>query len=81
MISIYGTKWFKAGSYRYYSPKITKMLYVIFKETDNLEARQKQIEEPGPLSDNEKMYLGMMEPPTAKKALAEYEKNQKKKKV
>ena len=77
MISMNGTQWLKAGTYRYYTPKINKMLYVIFKETDNLEARQKQIEEPGPLSDNEKMYLGMMEPPTEKKALAEYEKNAK----
>ena len=70
MISMNGTQWLKAGTYRYYSPKITKMLYVIFKETDNLEARQKQIEEPGPLSDNEKMYLGMMEPPTEKKSIS-----------
>ena len=77
MISMNGSQWFKAGSYRYFSPKITKMLYIVFKETDNLEERQKQIEEPGPLSDNEKIYLGMMEPPTDKKALAEYEKNSK----
>jgi len=77
MISMNGTQWLKAGTYRYYSPKVNKMLYVIFKETDNLETRQKQIEEPGPLSDNEKMFLGMMEPPTEKKALAEYEKNAK----
>ena len=77
MISMNGSQWFKAGSYRYFSPKITKMLYIVFKETDNLEERQKQIEEPGPLSDNEKIFLGMMEPPTDKKALAEYEKNSK----
>ena len=77
MISMNGTQWLKAGTYRYFSPKITKMLYVIFKETDNLETRQKAVEEPGPLSDNEKIYLGMMEPPTEKKALAEYEKNAK----
>ena len=77
MISMNGTQWLKAGSYRYYSPKINKMLYVIFKEADNLEAREKMVEEPGPLSDYEKMYLGMMEPPTEKKALAEYEKNSK----
>ena len=64
MISMNGSQWFKAGSYRYFSPKITKMLYIVFKETDNLEERQKQIEEPGPLSDNEKIFLGMMEPPT-----------------
>ena len=77
MISMNGTQWLKAGSYRYYQPKINKMLYVVFKETDTLEMRQKQIEEQGPLSDYEKMYLGMMEPPTEKKALAEYEKNSK----
>ena len=77
MISMNGTQWLKAGTYRYFSPKVTKMLYVVFKETDNLEARQKQIEEQGPLSDNEKIFLGMMEPPTEKKALAEYEKNAK----
>ena len=77
MISMNGTQWLKAGSYRYYQPKINKMLYVVFKETDTLEMRQKQIEEQGPLSDYEKMYLGMMEPPPEKKALAEYEKNSK----
>ena len=77
MISMNGTQWLKAGSYRYYQPKINKMLYVIYKETDNLEAREKMVEEQGPLSDYEKMYLGMMEPPTDKKALAEYEKNSK----
>ena len=77
MISMNGTQWLKAGSYRYYQPKINKMLYVVFKETDTLEMRQKQTEEQGPLSDYEKMYLGMMEPPTEKKALAEYEKNSK----
>ena len=77
MISMNGTQWLKAGTYHYFSPKINKMLYVIFKDTDNLEAREKQMEEPGPLSDNEKMFLGMMEPPTEKKALAEYEKNAK----
>ena len=77
MISMNGTQWLKAGTYRYFSPKINKMLYVIFKDTDNLETREKQMEEPGPLSDNEKMFLGMMEPPTEKKALAEYEKNAK----
>ena len=74
MISMNGTQWLKAGTYHYFSPKISKMLYIVFKETDNLEARQKFIEEPGPLTDNEKILLGMMEPPTEKKALAEYEK-------
>lgn len=54
MISMNGTQWLKAGSYRYYQPKITKLLYIIFKETDTLEMRQKSIEEVGPLSDNEK---------------------------
>ena len=77
MISMNGTQWLKAGAYRYYTPKINKMLYTVFKETDNLEARQKIIEEPAPLTDNEKIFLGMMEPPTEKKALAEYEKNAK----
>ena len=77
MISMNGTQWLKAGSYRYYQPKITKLLYIIFKETDTLEMRQKSIEEVGPLSDNEKIYLGMADPPTEKKALAEYEKNAK----
>ena len=74
MISMNGTQWLKAGSYRYYQPKISKLLYIIFKETDTLEIRQKQIEEPGPLNENEKILLGMAEPPTEKKALAEYEK-------
>jgi hypothetical protein len=77
MISMNGIQWLKAGSYRYYQPKITKLLYIIFKETDTLEMRQKSIEEAGPLSDYEKMYLGMAEPPTEKKALAEYEKTSK----
>ena len=77
MISMNGTQWLKAGSYRYYKPKVNKLLYVIFKETDTLEMRQKAIEEVGPLSDYEKIYLGMQEPPTEKKALAEYEKNSK----
>ena len=58
-------------------PKVTKLLYIKFNETDTLEMRQKSIEEAGPLSEYEKMYLGMMEPPTEKKALAEYEKNSK----
>ena len=74
MISMNGTQWLKAGSYRYYQPKISKLLYIIFKETDTLEMRQKQIEELGPLNENEKILLGMAEPPTEKKALAEYEK-------
>ena len=74
MISMNGTQWLNAGSYRYYQPKISKLLYIIFKETDTLEMRQKQIEEVGPLNDNEKILLGMAEPPTEKKALAEYEK-------
>ena len=77
MISMNGTQWLKAGSYRYYKPKVTKLLYIKFNETDTLEMRQKSIEEAGPLSEYEKMYLGMMEPPTEKKALAEYEKNSK----
>ena len=77
MISMNGTQWLKAGSYRYYQPRVNKMLYIMFKETDTLEMRQKSIEEVGPLSDYEKMYLGMMEPPTEKKALVEYEKNSK----
>jgi hypothetical protein len=77
MISMNGTQWLKAGSYRYYKPKVNKLLYIVFKETDTLEMRQKAIEEVGPLSDYEKMYLGMQEPPTEKKALAEYEKNSK----
>ena len=77
MISMNGTQWLNAGSYRYYQPKVTKLLYIIFKETDTLEMRQKLIEEQGPLSDYEKIYLGMMDPPTDKKALAEYEKNSK----
>ena len=41
MISMNGTQWLKAGSYRYYKPKVNKLLYVIFKETDTLEMRQK----------------------------------------
>ena len=77
MISMNGTQWLKAGSYRYYQPRITKLLYIVFKETDTLEMRQKSIEEVGPLSDYEKIYLGMAEPPTEKKALAEYEKASK----
>ena len=77
MISMNGSQWLKAGSYRYCAPKISKMLYSVFKETDSLEERQKQLAEAAPLTDNEKIFMGFMEPPTEKKALAEYEKNAK----
>ena len=77
MISMNGIQWLKAGSYRYFSPKIDKMLYIQFKDTDTLEMREKQVEEPVALTEYEKMYLGLMEPPTEKKALAEYDKNSK----
>ena len=57
MISLNGSHWFKAGSYRYCAPKISKMLYTVFKETDTLEERQKILSEPGPLTDNEKIFM------------------------
>ena len=69
-----GTEWINAGSFHYCDAKVSRICYVLFAENQNLEERNNILMKKEELNEDEKTVLGMMEPSTDKKKLAEYEK-------
>jgi hypothetical protein len=69
-----GSEWINAGSFRYCDAKVNRICYVLFAENQNQEERNNILMKKEELNEDEKTVLGMMEPSTDKKKLAEYEK-------
>ena len=77
LITLNGEQWINAGSFHYCDPKITRISYITFKETQTQEDRIKELAIPEPLTEEEQITLGLAPMYTDKKQLAEYEKKLK----
>ena len=73
-ITMNGTQWIKAGSFHYCDPKITRIAYIFFKDTQNQDDRLSELAQPQPLTEEEKITLGLLPPYTDKKKITDYEK-------
>lgn len=76
-ITMNNTQWIKVGSFHYCDPKVSRISYIFFNNTQSKDDRLSELAQEEPLNEDELLTLGLAEPFTDKKRQTEYEKKLK----